>query len=135
MYVSDNFEDVLQVWNSLSEEEKLMICNTEFDNSPYVKYRRVLIKDDIPVSFLELYVLPNYPNSAYVVVATNPNYRNKGYSKFLVRMAENDNIKTKKYSEFIWKTDSENKKSKCIAEKLGYKFTSKNNLQKFFLNF
>lgn len=132
MYITENFEDVLQIWNSLSEEEKLMICNTEFDNSPYVKYRRVLIKDDIPVSFLELYVLPHYPNSAYIVVATNPNYRNKGYSKILVKMAEEYNLVSKKYLEFIWKTDLKNEKSKKVAKKLGYELISKNYLKKVF---
>lgn len=132
MIISNEFSDVLEVWNSLSKNDKDLICTTNFSDSPLVKYRKVLKIDNIPVSFLELYSLPNDNENAYIVIGTNPNYRNLGYTKKLILLAEEDNLKMNLFKKFYWTTTVDNKISKHLAEKLGY---VRINNRKFVKNF
>lgn len=126
--ISENFKDVLEVWNSLSKKEQRMIYKGEYDESPYVKYRRVIKDRDKSIAFLEIYSFPEDEKTGYIVVATNPNYRKKGYVKMLVTLAEEENIKN--FDRFLWQIDLKNQTSKEVSLKLGYNLISKKELEK-----
>lgn len=118
--MKDRYEDALEVFNSLNTKERYFVAENYFDDNPNVMYRKVLKENDTPIAFLELYVLPETPTYAYVVVATNKKYRGKGNSKKLVKMAETYNRRYKKYDKFIWLANKKNYPSINEAMSLGY---------------
>lgn len=58
MNYSEKFSDVMNIVNSLNNKDLLYICNGDFKNSPFVKYRKVLLIDSNPVSFIKFYLFP-----------------------------------------------------------------------------
>lgn len=48
----------MNIVNSLNNKDLLYICNGDFKNSPFVKYRKVLLIDSNPVSFIKFYLFP-----------------------------------------------------------------------------
>lgn len=58
MNYSEKFSDVMNIVNSLNNKDLLNICNGDFKNSPFVKYRKVLLIDSNPVSFIKFYLFP-----------------------------------------------------------------------------
>lgn len=72
----------MNIVNSLTNEELLNICNGDFKNRPYVKYRKCLLINCNPVSFIEIYQLPNEEYN-FIVLATKKEYRGKGYANVL----------------------------------------------------
>lgn len=128
MNLKDNYEDALNIFNSLSKKERIFVANDVFDDNPFVVYRKVLKENDEPVSFLELYDIPETKNAAYIVVATKEKYRKKGYIEKLVLEAEEYNKKNKIYEKLIWNMRKGNDISAKVAQKLGYQFRNNSTL-------
>lgn len=55
---TSSFKDVKNIVDSLNKEDLNYICNGEFKNSPYIIYRNVLIYNNDPASFIDIYRLP-----------------------------------------------------------------------------
>lgn len=86
---SKSFNDVKNIVDTLPRKELLYICNGDFKNSPYVKYRKVIKENDDPVAFIDIYTLPDMnKDSGAVVIACKKKYRNKGYSSMLLKSAK-----------------------------------------------
>lgn len=118
---SNNFDDVLKVVNSLSEEDLHHICSGEFKNSPFVKYREVLKVNGEPAAFIDIYSIPSEmkADEGVVVTATNPSFRGKGYAKVLASRMIN-HIKDTGIKTLYWETSKGNDASKAIAKSLGF---------------
>ena len=113
---SKSFSDVKKIVDALSKSDLNRICNGTFKDSPYVIYRDVLSVNNKPVSFIDVYRLPDMKEDGVIVLATNPDYRKLGYSSILVnRMHEK--LKDKK---LIWKTQKDNNASINLAKKMNY---------------
>ena len=117
---SKDFKDVQKIVNNLSAKDKSLICNGEFKKSPYTKYREVILENNIPVSFIEVYELPSNPRIGYVVIATDSKYRHNGYSKILVSRF----LKSKEANQLkrvVWKYHSGNDISLNFGKSMGFK--------------
>lgn len=79
------------------KKKKNYICNGEFKDSPYVIYREVLLDNNVPAAFIDIYHF-NKKDPAVIVLATNELYRNKGYASRLLKRA----IVWSKKPKFLW---------------------------------
>lgn len=118
MYITKQLKDSLKVWESLSEKNRYFLGLENYYEKTNIVYRKILKNNIEPIVFLEL-GLCGFSDEVFLVVATNPKYRGKGYIKKLVKLAEEEN--KGKYKRFFWKTYTENENSVSAAYKLGYK--------------
>lgn len=119
MNYSDNFLDIINIVDSLTKKELLNICNGNFKDSPYVKYRKCLLIENNPVSFIEIYQLPNEEYN-FIVLATKKEYRHKGYSCILYNKMISEFQNYEKY-KFMWRVNKDNINSYNLALKLNFK--------------
>lgn len=119
MNYSEKFSDVMNIVNSLTNEELLNICNGNFKNSPYVKYRKCLLIDCNPVSFIEIYQLPNEKYN-FIVLATKKEYRGKGYSNVLYNKMISE-FQNPRHYKFMLRVNKDNIVSYNLALKLNFK--------------
>lgn len=112
---SKDFKYVKNIVDSLSKNELYEICDGKFVKSPYVKYREVMMLNNEPVSFIEVYTLPNMDkNTGIIVIATKQKYRHNSYADILVgRMKKN----IKGINVLLWEVNSNNANSISLAEK------------------
>jgi len=120
-YYSDKFSDVKSIVDSLPKNEMNYVCNGTFKNSPFVIYREVIVIDNLPVAFIDIYSFKN-KSEGIIVLATRygEKYRHKGYmSELLLRSIEwakkDRNIKT-----LVYPVKSTNKTSIALAHKFGF---------------
>lgn len=130
---SKDFKDVVNITDVLSKKELMDLCNGEFKESPYVVYRNVILTDNDPAAFVELYTLPDMEEkTAVICLACKPEYRKQGFSIVLI----DEMIHWCKENEITyldWKVKScGNVPSERLAEKCG--FTSKGNHQ-YYMDF
>lgn len=86
-----DFNDVKNIVDTLTKYELDQICNGSFQDSPYVKYRRVAYEGKEPVAFIDCYQLPDMDEDELcIVVACKKQYRNRGITKQLVNKAKED---------------------------------------------
>lgn len=112
-----NYDDTVKIYNSLTDVEKEYIDSDGFEKSPFVVCRKVLYINDLPISFIEIIEMPDYKNNGYVVAATRKEYRNKGFVKLLVKMAEQE---LNNITNLIWLYDKENLSSEKTAISLNF---------------
>lgn len=112
-----NYDDTVKIYNSLTDVEKEYIDSDGFEESPFVVCRKVLYINDLPISFIEIIEMPDYKNNGYVVAATRKEYRNKGFVKLLVKMAEQE---LNNITNLIWLYDKENLSSEKTAISLNF---------------
>lgn len=116
---SKDFRDVEYIVNSLNQKDKSKICNGAFKKSPYTKYRKVLMVNNSPVSFIEVYEMPQDKGVGYVVVATNQDNRGCGYSKQLVSEFLSSD-ESKQFDTIVWKYHEGNIASINFAKSMGF---------------
>ena len=115
--MNDDFEKVLNIVNSLSQNEFDYVCNGIFIDSPYLIYRK--IKDE---SFIEIYNYNNkfkneHPISGNIIlVVSSSNSRRKGNADHLLKLA----LKECPGDLFVYETDKNNKPSINLAIKNGF---------------
>lgn len=115
---SRDFKYVKNIVDSLSEKDLYKICNGDFKKSPYVKYREVVLLNNDPVSFIEVYTLPSMnKRDGVIVIATKDKYRSCGYANILINRMKS---KIKNIDKLIWKTDMNNINSRNLAKKNGF---------------
>ena len=119
MTFSNDFDLVVDVVNTLTDDMRREICNGTFGDSPYVIYREVLVIDDgTPVSFIDLYQTPEMSDVAVVIARRNEeDCIGKGYASILVERAiETANAKG---WNLVWPVNDHNAKSKAMATRYG----------------
>ena len=116
--MNNSFERVLNIVNSLNQQDLDYICNGKFIDSPYLIYRK--IKDG---SFIEVYdynkeVEDEHPISGNnILVVSSPNSRGKGNADYLLKLA----LKECPGNFFVYETDENNKSSINLAIKNGFR--------------
>ncbi len=118
---SNSFKDVKNIADSLTKEELSHICNGTFKNSPFVKYRRVVLINKDPAAFIDVYSIPKEMNKdeAAIVCACKRKYRGQG----LIRTCY-EGLEAAVYKQGIrklyWETTKTNKASSHLAISLGF---------------
>lgn len=109
----DRFEDIVEVYNSLSSREKKYIApDGSFDDSPYLAYRKVEYYNKKPIGFIELY---RERNEASIALAVKKEFRKKGIAKKLMNNAI-DWAKKNKLNNLLYKVETDNFKSIQLAK-------------------
>lgn len=118
---SSSFKDVKNITDSLNKKELSNICSGEFKNSPFVVYRKVVLVDNNPASFIDVYSIPSEmeKNEAVIVCATKKEYRGLGLIKKCYNGLEST-IKNKGIDTLYWETTKSNSASSSIAKSLGF---------------
>lgn len=116
MKFCNDFKNVNEVVSELPKEDLLNICNGNFKESPYTKYRLCLVIEGISIGFVEIYNLPG-EEYEFIVIAIKPNYRGKGYSHVLLDKMFNEYNSRFPY---LWRCDKKNYSSICLAKKYNF---------------
>lgn len=119
---SSEFKDIKEIVNSLSNKELLYICNGNFVDSPYVKYRECIKIDNKSVGFIELYELEG-EESLFITIVVKKEYRGMKLANILLDRMFNY-YSDKKHYPFMWRADKENINSIKLAEKYNFKLVN-----------
>ena len=123
----DSYEDALEVFESLTDEEKKFVThNSTFVDSDRIIFRHVEYKKEEPIAFVDIYT--GDPDEGVIVYAIKKKYRGSGLSSKLLDTAI-DHVKNKTtLNKLIYKVDSKNKPSLNIVKSLpDFKLTSSKN--------
>ena len=121
------FSTILDIYNLLSEKDKNFVTNDQpFEECDDVLERFIILLDNHPVGFVELFNDSYHINNKFIEIAIDENFRNLGLAQNLI------NYILKKYDKehytYIWLVDANNNKSINLAKKLGF---SKINNEKY----
>ena len=115
--MSNNFNRVLKIYNSLPKEQQLLVApRGRFVDSPNLLYRRLAHKDK---GFVELYKLPSEKNKAFLTVAVSPDAQGKGIGKKLVQKAIEEAKLRRDIESIIYKVDNGNVASSKLGASVG----------------
>lgn len=114
---SNNFDDIIDIFNSLDDVEKKYLCNGTFKNSPYVVYRNCILNGKIRVGFIEIYELPN-EKYEFITIAVKKEFRKKNVATILLDKMFKE-FKSK--YPFMWRVDKNNNPSNILAQKYNFK--------------
>ena len=122
---SESFEDVTDIVKTLSKKELLAICDGTFRNSPYVIFRKVILTEDDPAAFVDVYQLPDMKkDEGAVCVACKPQYRGQKYALVAINEMMNWANRNPKIKKLFWHVrELDNYASIHLAEKLGFQKT------------
>lgn len=116
---NNTYEESLSVYNSLSDNEKKMVCpRGRFINSPLT-----LIRLSNKQGFCEIYKYNGDPTIGFICLAVSPKYRHKGVADRLLQHAIRESIK-KGIRKLIYRVVKSNKPSKTIAIRNGFSLES-----------
>ena len=124
--VKDNFEDVMKIVDSLSEDErKIIAIKGKYKDSDDIISRKIAYDEEgNPVGFIDIYWFESKPFECQLTAACNPEYRGKGYmSKLLgdiINYSPNGHPGVTKY---VWNVDPENAPSINLAKKHNFRRT------------
>ena len=124
--VKDNFEDVMKIVDSLSEDErKIIAIKGKYKDSDDIISRKIAYDEEgNPVGFIDIYWFESKPFECQLTAACNPEYRGKGYmSKLLgdiINYSPNGHPGVTKY---VWNVDPENAPSINLAKKYNFRRT------------
>ena len=124
--------DVNEIISKLSKEESNYIGRGQWVDSEYVIYRKVEYNDNIPIAFIDVYLMPKYENTGLIVIAVSKDARGKGIGKKLVKGAINSLKSNKDIDRLRWKVDSNNKISINMAESLGFELSETTKKEKIY---
>lgn len=119
----NNYEDALKIFNTLSDDEKWLVCPKRgiyVDAKKFLIYRHV-IKNK---GFIDLYPYNNNNKIGFVILAVSPKYRGKGITQELIKQCIKDCPKLG-IKKIWWRCDSSNAASYKSALKCGFKLSSK----------
>ena len=128
-------KDMDYLYNKMSDKDKYLLMDDEYrkewltleEGSAVVK--RIIKKvDNIPVAAIDLMDVSGDSKDLAVAIMTNPDYRGRGYATEIARKGiewydkNKDRIGAKTLS---WDPYADNKPSRALAEKLGFKYNEK----------
>lgn len=84
-----NYKEKLEIYNSLSEQEKEWTAPNEYKNidDEKILYSYIEYDKTIPIGFIDVYKLTDDPSIGDIVLAVKPKYRHKGIAKKLIKKA------------------------------------------------
>ena len=117
----NSYKDALEIFNTLSNKEKWLVCpRSGFLKNVPTLYRHVIKHK----AFIDLYPYNNNKEIGFIILAVNPKYRNQGLTKQLLKQTKDD-CKTLGIKKLRWKCDSGNEASFKSALSNGFKITAK----------
>lgn len=126
---SNTYQDVLSVYNRLSEKDKLLVSPREkFIDSPNLVSREVKYVNNEPVGFSEAYKYNGKTDKAFIIVAVLEEYRGNNIATELIQKTVN-NCFNQNYKTIIYRCDSNNIPSKNLAIKNNFSLVKKTNNQ------
>ena len=128
-----NINSSNEIFSTLTKEEKnLVFGNNSYDNPPRkfikkdaAKYLidQVLVKyGDVPISAADIWNQGNGEVSISIMTRNDPKYRKKGFSDKAVKAAIKAFEKSKDLKIMSWGAWEQNKGSRRLAEKNGFKY-------------
>lgn len=133
---SAGYKDALEVWNSLSpEERKLVSPKGQYVDSPNLAYRYVKKIDGRPVGFIDAYNLKtgtgNSARIAFIILAVGKEYRARGITKEMLKKVET-NLTQKGYHAMQYRVEKTNTASVATANSYGFELKSQSTHQFIF---
>ena len=126
-------KDVHTIIDSLSKEDSNHIGNGYWVDSGHVIFRKVEYKDNKPIGFIDVYLLPKFKRTGLIVLAVIDEYKHQGIGKKLVNAAKQNFASNKDIDKLRWLADSDNEASIKMAKSLGFKFNSETKDEKEFI--
>lgn len=118
-----DFERVLEIYNSLSPEQKLFVApRGRFIDSPSLIYRHLAPGN---AGFVEMYKFPPNKDKAFITLAVRPDKQGKGIGKHLIQKAIEEAKLREDINSIIYKVDNDNTSSLKLGEGVG-KLKNKN---------
>ena len=108
--------DIFNIINQLSKKEYDYIGGGYWVDSDHVIYRKIEYKNNKPVAFIDIYLLPKFPKTGLVVLAVLKEYRLNGLASKLVKEAIINIKNDKRIDKLRWATDSDNTGSAALAK-------------------
>ena len=134
MNASKTKSQVDEIYNSLSKHEKHLLGDDKnlkeflsIEEGEYVVKRFIDKEGDIPVAFLDI-MTTTKPGHLTVALATKPEYREQGRALKLATKGKEwfDKNADKIDATYLeWGAYTENKPSRQVAEKVGFKYEKK----------
>ena len=122
--VENNFADCLQVYNSLSEQEKKWFGTYDSGGEVIIIHRKLVKVDDKLAGFVEVGECSKIPNGidgdCIVYVAVAPEYRRREIGFKLVNEVV-QNFKENSFKSLTYRVNKKNIASIKLAEKCGLK--------------
>lgn len=126
---SNTYQDVLSVYNRLSEKDKLLVSpRGKFIDSPNLVSREIKYVNNEPVGFCEAYKYNGKTDKAFIIVAVLDEYRGNNIATELIQKTVN-NCFNQNYKTIIYRCDSNNISSKNLAIKNNFSLVKKTNNQ------
>lgn len=126
-------KDVHTIIDSLSKEDSNHIGNGYWVDSDHVIFRKVEYKDNKPIGFIDVYLLPKFKRTGLIILAVIDEYKHQGIGKKLVNAAKQNFASNKNIDKLRWLADSDNEASIKMAKSLGFKFNSETKDEKEFI--
>ena len=103
----DSYEDALEVFESLSDEEKKYVThNSTFVDSDRIIFRHVEYNKKEPIAFIDIYT--GDPDEGVIVYAIKKKYRGKNLSSKLLDIAISHVKNNTTLTKLVYKVDSKN---------------------------
>ena len=125
--------DIFNIINQLSKKEYDYIGGGYWVDSDHVIYRKIEYKNNKPVAFIDIYLLPKFPKTGLVVLAVLKEYRLNGLASKLVKEAIINIKNDKRINKLRWATDSDNTGSAALAKSLGFVLINNTKKEKIFI--
>jgi GNAT superfamily N-acetyltransferase len=110
-----DYERALEVYNSLSPQQKLFVApKGRFVDSPSLVYRHLAPKD---TGFVEMYKFHPDKDEAFITLAVRPDNQGKGIGKYLIQKAIEEAKAREDINSVIYRADNAN----TVSDKLGAK--------------
>ena len=124
---SNNYEDALEVFESLTDEEKNFVSHRGiFVDSDRIIFRHIEYDKKKPIAFIDLYK-DTENNDGIIVYAIKKEYRNKGLAKKLLDIAIDYAKNDGNITNLVYKVTKGNNRSLKIAKNLkDFKLKSNN---------
>lgn len=119
----DNFAECLQIYNSLSDQEKNWFGKCE-DRRESVIHRKLVHVNNEPAGFVEVGDCAKIPggieSDCIICIAVSPKYRRRGIGFHIVNEVVRD-FKENGFKSLTYRVDKNNTASIGLAEKCGLK--------------
>lgn len=115
---SSNFKHALEIYNSLTEEEKNFVAPNGLKDVPGWRY--VMYQDNEPAGFIFIHDFYKDTTTGFITMAVKKEYRRSGLALSLLKIGVRY-FKRSSFKELIFRCDSNNTASYKLAMKFGFK--------------
>lgn len=115
---STNFRHALEIYNSLTDEEKKFVAPNGLKDVPGWRY--IMYQNNEPAAFIFIHDFYEDNSAGFITMAVKKEYRRSGLALSLLKIGVNY-FKRSSFKELIFRCDSNNIASYKLAKKFGFK--------------